>query len=261
MSANGPRQRLLYEFGDFRLDGGRRLLYAKGGSTPLTIKPKVLDALLFFVRHPGELLEKDRLLAELWPGLIVEESGLTQVISTLRRVLRETPGENRYVATVPGRGYTFVAEVEQPSAAAETRRDQPSRDFAVPPVPGRSRRPFFIVAFFALTAAVLILSARRIPRRGQHAPAAASNLRRTNTCRAFRRGLAFEPERRCRRRLVASASRSVLPMAAIGLTLIARTSSFSRGMNAADVRSIGRDLNAISYRGRCAAFRNRRSSS
>ena len=108
-SSSGPEPHTVYEFGEFRLDAGRRLLYAKGGSTALAIKPKVLDALLYFVEHPGQLLEKDRLLTELWPGLVVEENGLTQTISALRGVLGETPGENRYLATVPGRGYRFVA--------------------------------------------------------------------------------------------------------------------------------------------------------
>ena len=112
MNAQGtPEPHLLYEFGDFRLDAGRHLLFPKGGSVALPIKPKVLEALLLFVKHQGQLLDKERLLAELWPGLVIEESGLTQVISTLRRVLKETPGENRYLATVPGRGYRFVASV------------------------------------------------------------------------------------------------------------------------------------------------------
>jgi len=101
-SSSGPEPHTVYEFGEFRLDAGRRLLYARGGSIALAIKPKVLDALLYFVEHPGQLLEKDRLLAELWRGLVVEENNLTQTMSALRGVLGETPGENRYLATVPG---------------------------------------------------------------------------------------------------------------------------------------------------------------
>ena len=78
-SSSGPEPHTVYEFGEFRLDAGRRLLYAKGGSTALAIKPKVLDALLYFVEHPGQLLEKDRLLTELWPGLVVEENSNTRL--------------------------------------------------------------------------------------------------------------------------------------------------------------------------------------
>ena len=102
---------LSYAFGDFRLDAERRLLYARDGSGPLVAKPKVVEALLYFVERPGVLLEKDQLLADLWPGLVVEENNLTQVVSSLRRLLGETRGENRYLLTETGRGYRFVAEV------------------------------------------------------------------------------------------------------------------------------------------------------
>ncbi len=61
----------LYEFGDYRLDAGRRLLYRKGQTAALSVQPKVLEALLYFVEHPGQLLDKDQLLAALWPGLVV----------------------------------------------------------------------------------------------------------------------------------------------------------------------------------------------
>ena len=254
MNTNEPKMRVIYEFGDFQLDAGRRLLYAKAGSTPLAIKPKVLDALLFFVRNAGELLEKDRLLAEVWPGLIVEESGLTQVISTLRRVLKETPGENRYLATVPGRGYTFVAEVVQSPYAAEIRVGQESPDSAPSPVPGRSRRSFFVFGLLALTALLVFVlwSYGGLVRReaARAAPAAASDPAST-TAGLPARSVAVLPFEN----LSADASdafvafgiaESVLHrMAAIqGLTLIARTSSFAQSVSAADVRSIGRSLNA-----------------
>ena len=97
---SGFKSHLIYEVGDFRLDATRRLLFAKGASDPLPITPKVFETILYFVERPGELLEKDRLLAELWPGLVVEENNLTQVISVVRRVLGETPGENRYLKTL-----------------------------------------------------------------------------------------------------------------------------------------------------------------
>ena len=117
---SGLKSHLIYEFGDFRLDASRRLLFAKGASEPLPITPKVLETILYFVERPSELLKKDMLLAELWPGLVVEENNLTQVISVVRRVLGETRGENRYLATVPGRGYRFVADVVRLPDTTET---------------------------------------------------------------------------------------------------------------------------------------------
>ena len=137
---SGFKSHLIYEVGDFRLDATRRLLFAKGGSDPLPITPKVFEAILYFVEHPGELLEKDRLLAELWPGLVVEENNLTQVISVVRRVLGETRGENRYLATVPGRGYRFVADVVRLADSTEADHQTPTLEPAVQVTAGRPRR-------------------------------------------------------------------------------------------------------------------------
>src|SRR5258708_18834068 len=124
---NEPQPHVIYEFGDFRLDAGRRLLFARGSCDPLALTPKALETILYFVERRGELLEKDRLMGELWPGLVVEENSLTQVISVLRRVLGETRGENRYLATVQGRGYRFVADVVRLSDEATANRKPPAR--------------------------------------------------------------------------------------------------------------------------------------
>jgi serine/threonine-protein kinase len=103
---NNPEP-LLYAFDDFRVDAGRRLLTLRGAPVPL--KPKVFETLLYLVRHQGRLLEKDELMRSLWPDTVVEENSLNQCVSTLRRALGESPGENRYIVTVPGRGYRFAA--------------------------------------------------------------------------------------------------------------------------------------------------------
>ena len=117
---------LIYEFGDFRLDALRRVLSRSDGE-PLQVTGKVFDALLFFVERAGQLLDKRTLLEALWPKVVVEESNLTQTIHTLRRLLGERPDDHRFIVTVPGRGYRFVAQVmtraieeaPPPAAAAE----------------------------------------------------------------------------------------------------------------------------------------------
>ena len=78
----------------------------------------MFDTLLLLIEHRGETLDKDTLLSAIWPGVIVEENSLTQNISTLRQVLGETRTENRYIATVPRKGYRFVGEVTERSALA-----------------------------------------------------------------------------------------------------------------------------------------------
>jgi TolB-like protein/DNA-binding winged helix-turn-helix (wHTH) protein/Tfp pilus assembly protein PilF len=100
----------VYEFGDFRLDAGKRLLWRAGAPVPL--RPRVFQTLLFLVENHDTVLDKERLMEAVWPDSIVEENNLTQNISTLRRVFGETPGSHHYIVTVPGRGYRFVADVK-----------------------------------------------------------------------------------------------------------------------------------------------------
>ena len=78
----------------------------------------VFDTLLYLIEHRGETLDKDALLGAIWPGVVVEENSLTQSVSTLRQVLGEAPGANRYIATVPRKGYRFVGEVTERDAHA-----------------------------------------------------------------------------------------------------------------------------------------------
>jgi len=99
-----------FTFGDFVLDAGRRQVRGRDGALiPLT--PRLFNALHLFVLRPGELLDKNELMRELWPGLVVEENSLSQVVSSLRRCLGEDGDQRRYIHTEPRRGFRFVAEV------------------------------------------------------------------------------------------------------------------------------------------------------
>jgi len=99
-----------YEFGGFRLDPSRRLLFGRDGEA-IALKPKVFDTLLHFVEHAGQLVNKEELMRAVWGDVVVEENSLNQHVSALRHVFDETPGENRFIVTIPGRGYRFVATV------------------------------------------------------------------------------------------------------------------------------------------------------
>lgn len=106
-----PSSRLVYEFGDFRLDVTRRSLLLRRDARALPLTSRAFDTLLYLVEHRGELVDKATLMKAVWPGVVVEENNLNQNISLLRRVLGECPGEYRFIVTVPGRGYRFIAEV------------------------------------------------------------------------------------------------------------------------------------------------------
>ncbi|MFL6797998.1 MAG: winged helix-turn-helix domain-containing protein [Xanthobacteraceae bacterium] len=98
-----------YVFGPFTLRVGRRELLAHG--VPLTIGQRAFDILLTLVSRHGELVTKDDLMAAVWPGIIVEENNIQVHVSALRKVLSSAGAGERYLVTVAGRGYRFVAPV------------------------------------------------------------------------------------------------------------------------------------------------------
>jgi TolB-like protein/DNA-binding winged helix-turn-helix (wHTH) protein/Flp pilus assembly protein TadD len=106
-----PAAHLVYEFADFRVDTRQRLLLLKSSGRPLPLSSRAFDALVYFLEHRGQLLEKGALMAAIWPKVVVEENNLTQHISALRRLLGESRDDHRFIVTVPGRGYRFVADV------------------------------------------------------------------------------------------------------------------------------------------------------
>jgi len=99
----------IYEFDEFRMETGRRVLSRSGEVVPLT--PKAFETLLHLVRHQGRVVDKDDLIRAVWSDTVVEENNLNQNISALRRALGENPKQTRYIITVPGRGYRFVPNV------------------------------------------------------------------------------------------------------------------------------------------------------
>ena len=105
--ANALRQ--FYEFGPYRIDPDHRQLTR--ATKPIPLQPKAFDILLVLVQNSERLVPKDDLMKAVWPGTFVEESNLAQNISVLRKTLGDTVGENRYVITVPGRGYRFAEKV------------------------------------------------------------------------------------------------------------------------------------------------------
>jgi DNA-binding winged helix-turn-helix (wHTH) protein/Tol biopolymer transport system component len=100
-----------YTFGPFLLDPEARVLLRDG--EPMPIAGKTLDVLVLLVQNRGRLVDKDELLSRVWAGTIVEEANLSQSIFTVRKILGDSPKERRYIATVTGRGYQFVAPITE----------------------------------------------------------------------------------------------------------------------------------------------------
>ncbi len=109
----------LYEFGGFVLDPERRLL-TREGRDPVTITGKAFDALVHLVRRAGQLVTRNELADALWPDTVVEDNNLSQTISQARKALGDTEESGpKFIATVPRRGYQFIAEVRLREARAE----------------------------------------------------------------------------------------------------------------------------------------------
>src|SRR5690625_4753309 len=110
--------REIYQFGPFRADATERLLF--GNDEPIHLPGKTFDLLLALLRPAGRLRSRDELIEALWPDTIVEEANLTWNVNALRHALGDDCRTPRYVETVRGHGYRFIApvEVETPAAPA-----------------------------------------------------------------------------------------------------------------------------------------------
>src|SRR5713226_5041541 len=106
---------LIYEFGRFRLYAAQRILVHNG--EPVALTPKGFDTLLLLVESRGQILEKDELMRALWPETFVEEGNLNQIIFVVRKVLGDDRNGDRFIQTIPRRGYKFVASVTEIDAA------------------------------------------------------------------------------------------------------------------------------------------------
>jgi DNA-binding winged helix-turn-helix (wHTH) protein/TolB-like protein len=99
-----------FRFGKFQLDALARTLRREDAI--VTLNRRAFDVLLYLVQNPGKVVSRDELLKSVWADTFVDENSLAQSISALRRALDEKPGDNSYIATLPGRGYQFVTPVQ-----------------------------------------------------------------------------------------------------------------------------------------------------
>lgn len=97
----------VFEFGPFRLDADKRVLWRSEDLVKLP--PKALDLLVVLVEARGDVVRKEELMARVWPDTAVEEANLSVNVSTLRKALGEQEDGRPYVVTVQRRGYRFLA--------------------------------------------------------------------------------------------------------------------------------------------------------
>jgi adenylate cyclase len=107
----------LYRVDDFVLDTQRRCFFYE--NHPVQLSSRAFEILHYLIERRGEIVEKEDLLQRVWTDSFVEEGNLAVHISALRRVLQEKKGESKYIRTIPGRGYSFIASVTEVSSLQE----------------------------------------------------------------------------------------------------------------------------------------------
>jgi len=138
-----------YEFGPFRLNANKKLLWRDG--EPVALAPKVLDTLLVLIELRDRVVTKDELLERVWGSTVVEEGGLARNISVLRKALGEKPNEHTYIVTVPGKGYRFVAEARD-AAGTSAPPNEPFRQ------PRQAMRLALVLAGVCMAALIAYLN-------------------------------------------------------------------------------------------------------
>ncbi|SFO95253.1 Predicted ATPase [Bradyrhizobium sp. Ghvi] len=104
-------------FGPFLLVSGERMLTKDGARVELSAR--AYDILATLLSRPNEVVSKNDLIAEVWPGLNVEEGALRFHVAGLRKALGDGRDGARYIATLSGRGYSFVAATSRSGITAQ----------------------------------------------------------------------------------------------------------------------------------------------
>ena len=105
----------LFEFGPFRLDARRRLVWRQ--EVLLEVPPRAVELLAALVGEAGEVVPKEELLRRVWPDTFVEEANLSVNVSILRKALGDQPDGRPWIQTVPRRGYRFLGPVRAQAEA------------------------------------------------------------------------------------------------------------------------------------------------
>ena len=127
-------------FGPFSLDPRRRLLLKDGA--PIVVGARTLDTLMALIARPNEAISKRELMAVVWPDVTVEEGSLRVQIAALRKALEDGKGGARYITTLAGRGFCFVAPISRVRDRGSERAAATKPALALPDKPSIAVLPF-----------------------------------------------------------------------------------------------------------------------
>ena len=113
---------MIYSFDDFAIDTQNYQL--SHNERAVNIEPKVFDLLSYLVNNRDRLVTRDELFENLWPGLVVSDTSLSNQIKEARKAIGDSGHTQLYIKTIHGRGYQFVAKVaevpDQPTVSSPT---------------------------------------------------------------------------------------------------------------------------------------------
>jgi Tol biopolymer transport system component/DNA-binding winged helix-turn-helix (wHTH) protein len=149
----------LYKFGEFVLDIEEKILKRDDKRLPLT--PRAFDLLRVLVSNNGRIVEKQKLMDEVWADSFVEEGNLTFTIRQLRKIFGDDARNPMYIETVPRRGYRFIHKVENIPANdfSEVEPDaSPAKIHHAADLNQSQKSKYFILAFAVLSVGVTFIT-------------------------------------------------------------------------------------------------------
>src|SRR5689334_9963967 len=156
--SRSPHANDVFVFGPFRLFVAERLLEKDGEK--LTVGGRALELLAALVERAGEVVSHKELTARVWPDVTVEDTNLRVHIAALRRALGDDRGAVRYISSVAGRGYCFVAPVDH-----RTAEDTLNEVGASPPLAPTHQLPTRLLEMVGRDETVLTILTQLIMRR------------------------------------------------------------------------------------------------
>ena len=136
---------VIYEFLDFQVDTGQFALRRDGEA--VHVEPLIFDLITLFATCPGQVLDKDLLIAEVWQGRFISDASLSSAIKAARKALGDSGEAQQVIETIRGRGFRFAPKVTvtgKPATAV------PAAPQAEPARPVRAARPSLAVLPFSL---------------------------------------------------------------------------------------------------------------
>ncbi|MFL6416640.1 MAG: winged helix-turn-helix domain-containing protein [Bryobacteraceae bacterium] len=172
-----PKPALKVVFGPFEYDDSSGELTKHG--IPIRLQGKPLQILVSLVSQPGQVISREELQRHLWHGttFVDFEQGLNSAVNKLRQILGDSADQPRYVETLPGRGYRFIAPVQRASSPVVWEMPAPTPPLRIEPILGARRPNPLLLIVLGLTLVLMIAGAYRLVT-GQRKPIGTSKATR-----------------------------------------------------------------------------------